>query len=110
MSLGAVRLGDPEAAGAVARDVLRLHRRYGNRELAPYVLAVGWMALEASRRPAAAGAREALDLMHPWWPTPLTVLGFDRVPGRGLRREGYVPLRWPAWTAAHERALDALSR
>jgi hypothetical protein len=109
-SLAYLRMADLVPAGAAARDALRLHRRHGNREYAPFVLGVAWFALDALGYPEAPSTREALDLMHPWWPTPFVSLGVEFDTGPVPERDGYVPLRWPTGGPVFQRALDALSR
>jgi hypothetical protein len=109
-SLAYLRMHDLMSARSAARDALRLHRRHGNREYAPFVLGVAWFALDALGDPEAHSTREALDLMHPWWPAPFLALGVEFDAGPVSEREGYVPLRWPTGGPVFQRALDALSR
>lgn len=115
VALAAAGAGDIDRARASTRDLLRLHRRNNTRLYASFFLSVAWLTFARGDDPAAADARASLDLMHPRWPRPLRVLGFDDptfddsnfdTPGPHVP----VTLRWPSWTAAHDRALNALSR
>ena len=110
--LALLRAGDVDPAVAAARDALRLHRRHGNREYAPFVLGVAWAVLAALEVPEHRATREALHVMHRRWATPLITLGYleaaEWLPDHD--QDGYVPLRWPTWSAAFATSLDALSR
>ena len=110
--LALLRAGDVDPAVAAARDALCLHRRHGNREYAPFVLGVAWAVLAALEVPEHRATREALHVMHRRWATPLITLGYleaaEWLPDHD--QDGYVPLRWPTWSAAFATSLDALSR
>ncbi len=110
VALAALRAGDAAKARSSARDLLRLHRRHGSRSYSAYYLSVGWLALEAIGDPASADALRSLELMHPWWREPLRLLGILDGPAPDRDAEGQLALRWPSWTAAHDRALAALDR
>jgi predicted ATPase/DNA-binding SARP family transcriptional activator len=110
VALAALRAGDTATARASARDLLRLHRRHGSRLYSAYYLSVGWLALDATDGPAAADALRSLELMHPWWRAPLRLLGILDEPPSDHDAERQLAVRWPSWTAAHDRALAALDR
>ncbi len=110
VAIAALRAGDTATARSSARDLLRLHRRHGSRTYSAYYLSIGWLALEATGDPAASDARRSLELMHPWWREPLRLLGALDEPARRRDTDPQRALRWPSWTAAHDRALAALDR